>query len=251
MSPGTTERSCSSRSSRACRGSNPAEPRPHGSLHPAAWLLLNLNHCDSLGQTLIPCLCFMHCPDLINSNYLRELDKSITLCIHTEAIALKGDFPGGRDKSPRTKGRVTTLSRFVSQNAPWDGLSHPVPIPKPQPTKQPRCKLKATHCFGPDMSGMGDAGTIQHLWMVSTSPKWIRREAGPGGKDTGSNPARAGGHSSAAGGDWSLHRTFQSLPHLVATLLLSPSFLSLFLLRGQEGRCRMAKPDFGDQHIPH
>ena len=153
--------------------------------------------------------------------------------IHIEPITLNGDFPGGRNKSPCTKGRVARLSRFVCKGLstpkpPCDGLSHPVPIPKPQPTKPPHCKLKATHWLAPDISRMGDSGTAQHLWMVTTPSKWIRKQARPGCKDTGSNTMGVGGHSSLAGGDGTLHHILQSLLHLVTTFLLSPSFFSLF-----------------------
>lgn len=153
--------------------------------------------------------------------------------IPIEPITLKGDFPGGWDKSPRIKGRVTRLSRFVCKGLstpkpPCDGLSHPVPNPKPQPTKQPHCKPKATCCLAPDISRMGDPGTTHHLWMVTTPSKRIRRQARPGHKDTGSNTMGVGGHSSLAGGDWTPHCILQSLLHLVTIFLLSPSFFSLF-----------------------
>jgi len=111
--------------------------------------------------------------------------------MHTpvEPITLKGDFPDGQDKSPRIKGRVTRLFRFVCKDLrapkpPRDGFSHPVPSPKPQPTSQPHCKLNATRCLAPDIPRMGDPGTTQHLWMAMTPSRWMR-QARPGCKDTG------------------------------------------------------------------
>lgn len=63
-------------------------------------------------------------------------------------------------------------------------------------------------------------------------------------KVTGSNATGAGGPSSSAGGDWTLHRTLQNLPPLVPTFLLSPTFFERVLLGNQEGWCQTLKPKF-------